>query len=123
VEEVRRILSLNERVASLDAPLDIDPMLTVGESIPDEQQEEPDELLHNAEIERYVREWLQQLNDKQRTVIERRYGLNGYEICTLEELAASMSLTRERVRQIQIEGLETLRRLLRRKGVSKDMLL
>ena len=66
-----------------------------------------DELLHNAEIERYVREWLQQLNDKQRTVIERRYGLNGYEICTLEELAASMSLTRERVRQIQIEGLET----------------
>lgn len=123
VEEVRRILSLNERVASLDAPLDIDPMLTVGESITDEQQEEPDELLHNAEIERYVREWLQQLNDKQRTVIERRYGLNGYEICTLEELAASMSLTRERVRQIQIEGLETLRRLLRRKGVSKDMLL
>lgn len=123
VEEVRRILSLNERVASLDAPLDIDPMLTVGESIPDEQQEEPDTLLHNAEIERYVREWLQQLNDKQRTVIERRYGLNGYEICTLEELAASMSLTRERVRQIQIEGLETLRRLLRRKGVSKDMLL
>jgi len=123
VEEVRRILSLNERVASLDAPLDIDPMLTVGESIPDEQQEEPDELLHNAEIERYVREWLQQLNDKQRTVIERRYGLNGYEICTLEELASSMSLTRERVRQIQIEGLETLRRLLRRKGVSKDMLL
>ena len=123
VEEVRRILSLNERVASLDAPLDIDPMLTVGESIPDEQQEEPDELLHNAEIERYVREWLQQLNDKQRTVIERRYGLNGYEICTLEELAASMSLTHERVRQIQIDGLETLRRLLRRKGVSKDMLL
>ena len=49
--------------------------------------------------------------------------MNGYEICTLEELAASMSLTRERVRQIQIEGLETLRRLLRRKGVSKDMLL
>lgn len=123
VEEVRRILSLNERVASLDAPLDIDPMLTIGESIPDEQQEEPDTLLHNAEIERYVREWLQQLNDKQRTVIERRYGLNVYEICTLEELAASMSLTRERVRQIQIEGLETLRRLLRRKGVSKDMLL
>ena len=116
MEEVRRILSLNERVASLDAPLDIDPMLTMGESIPDEQQEEPDELLHNAEIERYVREWLQQLNDKQRTVIERRYGLNGYEICTLEELAASMSLTRERVRQIQIEGLETLRRLFAAQG-------
>ena len=123
VDEVRRILNLNERMASLDAPLDIDPMLTIGESIPDEQQEEPDTLLQNAEIERYVRDWLKQLNEKQRTVIERRYGLNGHEICTLEELAASMSLTRERVRQIQIEGLETLRRLLRRQGVSKDMLL
>ena len=123
VDEVRRILNLNERMASLDAPLDVDPMLTIGESIPDEQQEEPDTLLQNAEIERYVRDWLKQLNEKQRTVIERRYGLNGHEICTLEELAASMSLTRERVRQIQIEGLETLRRLLRRQGVSKDMLL
>ncbi len=123
VEDVRRIMGLNERVASLDAPLDIDPMLTIGESIPDDQHDGPEAILQNAEVERYVREWLKQLNDKQRTVIERRYGLNGYEICTLEELAASMSLTRERVRQIQIEGLETLRRLLRRKGVSKDMLL
>ena len=65
---------------------------------------------------------LKQLTDKQRMVIERRYGLNGYEICTLEELAESLNLTRERVRQIQIEGLESLRRILRRKGVTKDML-
>lgn len=80
-------------------------------------------MLQNAEVERYVQEWLAQLSEKQRTVIERRYGLNGYEICTLEELAENMSLTRERVRQIQIEGLENLRRILRRKGVSKEMLL
>lgn len=123
VEDVRRIMSLNERMASLDAPLDIDPMLSIGESIPDEQSEEPETMLQNAEVERYVQEWLGQLSEKQRTVIERRYGLNGYEICTLEELAENMSLTRERVRQIQIEGLENLRRILRRKGVSKEMLL
>lgn len=123
VEDVRRVMSLNERMASLDAPLDIDPMLSIGESIPDEQSEEPETMLQNAEVERYVQEWLGQLSEKQRTVIERRYGLNGYEICTLEELADNMSLTRERVRQIQIEGLESLRRILRRKGVSKEMLL
>lgn len=117
-EEVRRVMSLNERMASLDAPLDIDPMLTIGESIPDEQQEEPDIKLHGMQVNRYVQTWLKQLTDKQRLVIERRYGLNGYEICTLEELADSLSLTRERVRQIQIEGLESLRR----KGISKDML-
>jgi len=123
VEDVRRILNLNERMASLDAPLDIDPMLSIGESIPDEQQEGPEAVFHNAEIERYVREWLGQLNDKQRMVIERRYGLNGYDVCTLEDLAESLSLTRERVRQIQIEALEGLRRLLRRRGVTKEYLL
>jgi RNA polymerase nonessential primary-like sigma factor len=123
MEDVRRIMGLNERVASLDAPLDIDPMLTIGESIPDEQHEGPETLLQNMEIERYVREWLKQLNDKQRMVIERRYGLNGYEICTLEDLAASLNLTRERVRQIQIEALEQLRRILRRYGVTRDVVL
>jgi RNA polymerase nonessential primary-like sigma factor len=123
VEDVRRIMGLNERVASLDAPLDIDPMLTIGESIPDDQHDGPEAILQNAEVERYVREWLKQLNDKQRTVIERRYGLNGYEICTLEDLADSLNLTRERVRQIQIEALEQLRRILRRYGVTKDVVL
>ncbi|WP_028451067.1 RNA polymerase sigma factor RpoS [Chitinilyticum aquatile] len=123
VEDVRRVLGLNERVASLDAPLDIDPMLTIGESIPDEQNEGPEAILQGAEVERYVREWLKQLNDKQRMVIERRYGLNGYEICTLEDLAAHLNLTRERVRQIQIEALEQLRRILRRYGVSRDVVL
>ena len=41
-EDVRRVMHLNERMASLDAPLDIDPMLTIGESIPDEQCEAPE---------------------------------------------------------------------------------
>jgi RNA polymerase nonessential primary-like sigma factor len=123
VEEVRRVLNLNERMASLDAPLDIDPMLSIGESIPDEQNDGPDVLLQIAEVESYVQDWLRQLNDKQRMVIERRYGLNGYEVSTLEDLAANLSLTRERVRQIQIEALESLRRILRRKGVTRDVLL
>lgn len=123
VDEVRKVLNLNERMASLDAPLDIDPMLSIGESIPDEQHEEPDIQLHNAQIEHFVHDWLAQLTDKQRMVIERRYGLNGHEVCTLEELASALSLTRERVRQIQIEGLEHLRRILRRKGVTKDYLI
>ena len=123
VEEVRRVMSLNERVASLDAPLDIDPMLSIGESIPDEQHDGPEAILQNSEVEKYVKEWLKQLNEKQRMVIERRYGLNVYEICTLEDLAANLSLTRERVRQIQIEALDQLRRILRRYGVNRDVVL
>ena len=122
VEEVRRILKLNERMASLDAPLDIDPLLSIGESIPDENNLSPDEMLEQSEILEHMQDWLAQLNDKQRWVIERRYGLNGQEIGTLEELAETMALTRERVRQIQLEALNCLRRIVRGKGVSRDFL-
>lgn len=122
VDEVRQILSLNEHTASLDAPLEIDPNLSIGESLADEQAESPEMQLHNSEIEALVIAWIAQLNDKQRTVIEWRYGLNGREVRTLEELADSLGLTRERVRQIQLEALAQLRRILKRKGVSKDVL-
>jgi RNA polymerase nonessential primary-like sigma factor len=123
VSRVRRLLSLNERMTSLDAPLDIDPMLSVGESIADENTVAPDIRLENIEIEHYVHEWLDQLNERQRSVIECRYGLNGLEIHTLEQLAQSLDLTRERVRQIQIEALASLRKILRRSGISRDTVL
>ncbi|MBI3530303.1 MAG: RNA polymerase sigma factor RpoS [Betaproteobacteria bacterium] len=123
VDRVRRLLSLNERMTSLDAPLDIDPMLSVGESIADENTLPPDIRLENIESERHVHEWLNQLNERQRSVIERRYGLNGLEIHTLEQLAQSLDLTRERVRQIQIEALTSLRKILRRSGISRETLL
>lgn len=122
-EEVRYILGLNERMASLDAPLDIDPSLSIGEAIADEQGVLPEVLLQNTEIEHLVHEWMKTLTDKQFWVIERRYGLNGQDTQTLEELAAHLEITRERVRQIQLEALAALRRLLKRQGMSKDVLL
>ena len=54
---------------------------------------------------------------------ERRYGLNGHEVCTLDRLAVVLGLTRERVRQIQVEALRSLRSIIKRRGVSKDALL
>ena len=122
-EEIRGLLAHNEHMASLDAPLDIDPMLSVGESISDEHTVNPEAGLQTQEIESLVKQWLEQLNDKQRCVIERRFGLNSQEVCTLEELAGQLGLTRERVRQIQLEALGQLRRILRRRGLSKDVLL
>lgn len=120
---VREMLNLNEHTASLDAPLEIDPNLSIGESLPDEQTEPPEIRIQHAEVEHLVHEWIALLTDKQRVVIEHRYGLNGQEAQTLEELAALMGLTRERVRQIQLEALGQLRRVLRGRGVSKDVLL
>ena len=123
VEEVRYVMSLNERTASLDAPLDIDPNLSIGEAIPDEQGVLPEMQLQQAEVEKYVHEWLNQLTAKQRSVIERRFGLNGHDISTLEGVAEAHGITRERVRQIQMEALQSLRKILRRHGAIKDFLL
>jgi RNA polymerase nonessential primary-like sigma factor len=123
LEEVRRVLSLNERVASLAAPLEIDPTLSIGEAIADERSEQPEDMLQMAEVEHYVHEWLEELPERHRWVIERRFGLNNQDIATLEELAEHLAVTRERVRQIQLEALQTLRRILRRRGMSKDGLL
>jgi RNA polymerase nonessential primary-like sigma factor len=122
-EDVRRVLAYNEHVASLDAPLEIDPLLSVGDSILDESSLAPDARVVNDEISAQVREWLTQLTAKQRRVIERRYGLGGEDVCTLERLAQELGLTRERVRQIQIEALASLRHILLRKGLSKEGLL
>jgi RNA polymerase nonessential primary-like sigma factor len=122
-EAVRRILAHNERLASLDAPLDVDPMLSIGESIADDSGASPEAQLASSEVEALVHEWLEQLNDKQRTVIERRFGLDGHEVGTLESLAERLGVTRERVRQIQLEALAQLRRVLQRRGLSKDVLL
>jgi RNA polymerase nonessential primary-like sigma factor len=123
VEDVRNLLALNERIASLDAPLEIDPMLSIGDAIADEVNPRPDQRFESKERELCVREWLSQLSSKQRCVIERRYGLDGGEVWTLEQLAESLELTRERVRQIQVEAIEHLRQILQRNGVSKDVLL
>ena len=123
VEEVRQLLGHAEGVASLDAPLDIDPLLSLGDSVPDEASPGPDVELQHHEVEERVHEWLTQLTERQRAVIERRYGLNGAEVATLDELAAALGLTRERVRQIQLEALARLRSILQKKGVSKDALL
>jgi len=117
VDDVRRAISLNEHIASLDAPLEIDPDHTIADAIADENAQDPEELLQSSEVGSLVNQWVEQLTDKQRRVLERRYGLGGAEISTLEEVAAELNLTRERVRQIQIEALDQLRRVIKRGGV------
>lgn len=123
VEEVRQLLAYNERTASLDAPLDVDPDLSVADAVADDGSQAPDDQLEHREIEDIVAEWVARLSDKQRQVIERRYGLNGNEMATLEILANELGVTRERIRQIQLEALNQLRRHLMRAGISRDAVL
>ncbi|MCL2345780.1 MAG: RNA polymerase sigma factor RpoS [Desulfobulbus sp.] len=122
-EEVRRILLLNEHIASLDAPLEIDPNHTMTELIPDDDGSNPENLLQSSEIGGLVDHWLGELGERQRSVIERRYGLGGAEVATLDQIANDLGLTRERVRQIQMEGLDRLRKIIKRGNISRDSLL
>lgn len=121
VENVRRMMSLNQHMMSLDMPLEVDHGLSVSDAIADVEQDEPDVALNNAEMMRYLQNWLAQLPGKQRLVVEHRYGLNGHEVCTLEEVGKLLGLARERVRQIQIESLAHLKRIAGAHGITLDM--
>lgn len=123
VDDVRRVLMLNEHIASLDTPLEIDPSHTMADAIADDNASNPEDMLQSSEIGHLLERWVGQLSEKQRQVIERRYGLGGVDVCTLEEISADLNLTRERVRQIQIEALDQIRRIIRRGGVTRDNLL
>ncbi|GHT90133.1 RNA polymerase sigma factor RpoS [Betaproteobacteria bacterium] len=122
-DEVRRILHLNEYIASLDAPLEIDASHSAVDFIVDETGADPESLLQSHEITQRVKDWLGQLSERQRQVIERRYGLNGHEISTLDHIAADLALTRERVRQIQMESLGRLRQILKHDGITQENML
>ena len=69
-----------------------------------------------------VVKWLFELNAKQRGVLARRFGRLGYEAATLEDVGREIGLPRERVRQIQVEGLRSLRGILQAQGLNIEAL-
>lgn len=123
IQNVKRMLGLNERVTSVDVPVIKDTDKSLLDAIPDEQNVDPALLLQEHNIREHIEEWLNQLNDKQREVVERRFGLNNRDVATLEEVGNELGVTRERVRQIQMEALKRLREILERDGFSLDVLL
>jgi RNA polymerase nonessential primary-like sigma factor len=83
---------------------------------------DPSMLLQNSDIKDSIAHWLEELSDKQCEVVSRRFGLRGYESSTLEEVGREIGLTRERVRQIQVEALRRLRVIMETQGLSSDSL-
>jgi RNA polymerase nonessential primary-like sigma factor len=122
-DDVTDVLALSEHTASLDAPLDFDPSLSLGDTLADTGSATPESTAQHHEVEILVGGWLERLSEKQRFVVERRFGLNNHDTATLEDLADELGLTRERVRQIQQEALVKLKRTLATRGVGKDALL
>ncbi len=120
IDEVERMLGLNERIASVDMPYGKDADRPLLDTIPDENALDPTERIQHEGLTAQIERWLAKLNDKQREVVERRFGLHGYEHSTLEQVAAELGVTRERVRQIQMDALKRLRSILEQDGFSVE---
>ena len=123
IKDVKRMLGLNERTASVDSPMGPDSDSSLLDAIADESNIDPVVLLQDDDVKNNIDNWLEQLTEKQCEVVTRRFGLHGYDISTLEEVGNSIGVTRERVRQIQIEALRKLREILEKEGFSVDALI
>jgi RNA polymerase nonessential primary-like sigma factor len=122
LKDVSKMLGLNERISSIDSPLGNDFDKSLLDTIADSRAFEPDEKLQDNDLSHSIEDWLSVLNPKQKEVLARRFGLLGYEPSTLEEVGNEIELTRERVRQIQVEALKKLREMLEKQGLTLDAL-
>jgi len=120
VEDVRRMMGLNEGVTSVDIPIGKDADRVLLDAIPDESNPDPFSALQEEDVVGHLDHWLAELSDKQRAVVVRRFGLHGHEKATLEQVGNEIGVTRERVRQIQIDALRRLREVMERAGYSQD---
>lgn len=122
VADVSKMLRLNERIASVDTPFGTESDKVLLDVIPDEKSQGPEGNLQSDDIKNNIVHWLNELNSKQREVLARRFGLLGYEAATLEDVGVEIGLTRERVRQIQVEALKRLRDILSAQDLSIEAL-
>lgn len=124
VEDVENMFRLHaERVSSIDGAAGKDSDQQLLDTVPDEAAKEPTDVIQSDEIRQNLDQWLDKLTDKQSEVIARRFGIRGYDVSTLERVANEMGVTRERVRQIQMGALKSLRVILESEGFSPSALL
>ena len=122
VADVERLMGLHERVTLRASSRDNDGTGPV-ERLHAKRSAEPPRCAQQEIINDIVDHWVCELNEKQREVVERRFGLHGYRRATLEQIGNEIGVTRERVRQIQIDALKNLREMLESHGISGDVVL
>jgi len=122
--EVERLLSLHNRVSiGSSAAFSSDDDQTLLDSLPAAASKEPPACLQRQKVHDIVDHWVLELSDKQREVVERRFGLHGHRRCTLEQIGREIGVTRERVRQIQIDALSSLKLMMESQGIKGESLL
>jgi len=120
--EVQRLMTLHQRVTLRVGPSDENGSAPV-DLLHAKRDAEPSRCAQKATVNEIVDHWVCELNDKQRTVVERRFGLHGYRRATLEQIGDEIGVTRERVRQIQLDALKNLREMMESEGISGDTML
>ena len=123
LEKLQKLLNYGERVSSLDITIGKEGNSPLVNFVSEESEQEPDDAINDEAVHESVESWLHQLEQKQQEVIVRRFGLHGHDNSTLAQVGEELGLTRERVRQIQMEALRRLRRILENQGFSEDILL
>lgn len=122
-EDVNRLLRLNEKTLSLDNPVGEESEKPLMEALCGDNLDGPAEELADENMYSHLKDCLAQLNDKQRAILAHRFGLYGQEESTLEQVGKAVGLTRERVRQIQVEALKQLKEIMEEQGVHKEVSL
>ena len=120
LEDVQKMLGFNDKVTSVDTPIGYDESKSLLDTLADENSVNPAEVLTDENLRAHLELLLEELTENQQEVLARRFGLRGFEKATLEEVGKEIDLTRERVRQIQVEGLKALRVLFERFGLSQE---
>ena len=111
VADVERLMALHERVTLRSGSRD-DSGLSAVDRLRARRSAEPLRRAQANDVHEIVEHWVRELGDKQRAVVERRFGLHGCRRATLEQIGQDIGVTRERVRQIQIDALRHLRELM-----------
>ena len=109
-EEVKDIINYLQSPVSLETPVGDDGESSLGDMVEDRSEPTPEEAMNLIAEKEEVEELLGRLNERERSVIRLRYGLEGGKTHTLEEIGESLGVTRERVRQIEARAMEKLRR-------------
>lgn len=123
VKKLHFMQDVLDHPVSLDVPISSEFTQSLSDMLEDENASDPFDGLASNDLGENIKEWLMSLSAKQFEVIVRRFGLLGYEPMSLEKIGHEVGLTRERVRQIQLEAFERLKVVLAQKGLTQKELL
>jgi len=122
VRQVKKLLKHNATTTSVSDVVPGDADISLLDMLEDGPGSNPAVNTQNENLLARLDCWMEHLTEKQEDILSRRFGLRGYEPATLEKVGKQVGLTRERVRQIQIEALGKLKRMMEREGLNLEIL-